>query len=261
MRRMLDAAPYRGRKIRLHTEGRCSLGVASPEDLDDASIAAENGVALAVCGTIDNLGDVAARLGHRRPLPASPAAIVLAAFRELGDDTANVLRGAFSDVLTDGGSSIRAFRDHVGLGVLHYGDRGGNVYVATEARQVLAGTGSPRMPEPDFLESLLYDRYDDETLCALKGVRRLPQGSILVAGPNGVRCSRFWRPNELLETARLTTGEVQARFDELMTQAVARVLTGRDVIALSTVVLLAAARAVSRCARPRLSDHPQRQLR
>jgi len=229
---MLDAAPHRGRKVRLHTEGRCSLGVASAEDLDDASIAAENGAALAVCGTIDNLDDIAARSGLRRPLPASPAAIVLAAFRELGDDAANALRGAFSGVFTDG-SSIRAFRDHVGFGVLHYGDQGGNVYVATEARQVLAGAGSPRMPEPDFLESLLYDRYDDETLCALKGVRRLPQGSILVAGPNGVRWSRFWRPNELLETARLTTGEVQARFDELMTQAIARVLTGRDVIALS----------------------------
>lgn len=229
---MLEAAPHRGTDIRLHTEGRCSLGVVSTEDLDDASIAAENGVALAMCGRIDNLADVAARSGRSGPLPTSPAAIILAAFRELGDDAAKVLRGAFSGVLTDG-SSIRAFRDHVGFGVLHYGVQGANVYVATEARQVLAGSGSARAPEPEFLVSLLYDRYDDETLCALRGVRRLPQGSMLFAGPSGVRWSRFWRPDELLETARLTAGEIQARFDELMSQAVARVLTGQDVVALS----------------------------
>jgi hypothetical protein len=232
VRRMLDAAPDRGSKVWLHTEGRCSLGVASTEDLNDASIAAEQGVALAICGRIDNLSDVVARLGRRGPVSTSPAAILLAAFRELGDDAVKALRGAFCGVLTDG-SSIRAFRDHVGFGLLHYGERGADVYVATEASQVLAGCGSARVPQPEFLVSLLYDRYEDETLCAVKGVRRLPQGSMLEAGPNGVRWSRFWRPDELLETARLTTGEVQGRFDELMTQAVARVLTGRDVVALS----------------------------
>ncbi|MGH3115980.1 MAG: asparagine synthase-related protein, partial [Gaiellales bacterium] len=80
---------------------------------------------------------------------------------------------------------------------------------------------------------LLYDHYEDETLCALRGVRRVPQGSVLSAGPNGVRWKRFWHPEDLLETAPLRAKEVEERFDVLMTQAVARVLTGKDVVALS----------------------------
>jgi hypothetical protein len=230
--RMLAAAPERGTRLWLHTEGRCSLGVSSTEDQDDASVAAEDGLAVALCGRIDNLEDLSGRLGGDGRRPASAAAVVLAAFRTLGNAAPNSMRGAFSGVITDG-STIRAFRDHVGFGVVHYAEQAADVYVATEAKQVLAGSGSPRMPEHDFLVSLLYDRYEDETLCALKGVRRLPQGSILFGGPDGIRSSRFWRPDDLLETERPTNTAIQIRFDELMTQAVARMLTGRDVVALS----------------------------
>jgi asparagine synthetase B (glutamine-hydrolysing) len=229
---MLQAAPARGTNIQLHTVGRCSLGVVTTNGASDASIAAEPGAALALCGRIDNLDEVVARLNHDGPPPTAPAAIMLAAFRQFGEDVANALRGAFSVVVTDG-SFIRAFRDHIGFGVLHYGQHGADVYVATESGQVLAGSGRPREPEPAFLVSLLYDRYEDETLCALKGVRRLPQGTVFRAGPNGVSWSRFWRPDELLETARFTANEVQLHFDALMTQAVSRVLTGQDVVSLS----------------------------
>jgi len=128
---------------------------------------------------------------------------------------------------------MRAFRDHIGFGVLHYRQQGTDVYVATEAKQVIAGSGLRREPDPDFLECLLYERYDDPALCALRGVRRLPQGSILSADATGVRISRFWHPEMLLETVSLRPDELQHRFDDLMTQAVGRVFTGQDVIALS----------------------------
>jgi hypothetical protein len=80
---------------------------------------------------------------------------------------------------------------------------------------------------------MLFDNYPDQSLCALRGVRRIPQASVMYAGSNGIRFSRYWEPGNLLETLRLGSHEVQERFDELMDRATARMLTGHDVITLS----------------------------
>jgi asparagine synthase (glutamine-hydrolysing) len=239
----------------MRTEGLCTLGVASPEGVEDTSIAAQNGLTVAVCGTIDNLDDLAARWGVQGQSRTSAAGVVLAGFLRFGDGAANALRGIFSGLVADG-SSIRAFRDHVGFGVLYYRAQGLDFYVATEAKQVLVGSGLAREPETNFFEGLLYDHYEDETLCALRGVRRLPQGSILSAGPNGVHWSRFWHPEDLLETARLSSKEVKELFDVLMTQAAARVLTGKDIVALSGGIDSTAVAAYASPEHRRLSGDP-----
>jgi asparagine synthetase B (glutamine-hydrolysing) len=226
---MLDAVPHRGRNVVVRSRGTCGLGVAFLEDRNDTSLAEGSGLLVAVCGSFDNRAELAASWGIQG---ASPAEIVLAGYHRLGDDLPKVLRGRFSVVLTDG-SLVRAFRDHVGFAPLYYREQGAELFLATEVKQILAGSRLPREPEADFLESLLYGRHEDETLCALRGVRRLPQGCILLAAPNGVWWSRYWHPEELLETARLSSDDVHSRFDELMTQAVARALTTQTVIALS----------------------------
>jgi len=232
VRRMLEVAAHRGTDLRIHAEGRCTVGIASASDGRDASVAAADGTAVAFAGRIDNFAELAAQSRHRDSPAMTAADLVLALFRELGDAAPNVLRGAFCGIVTDG-TSMRAFRDHVGLAPLHHTTDGADVYVASEAGQVLAGSGIPRAPERDFFECLLYDRYDDETLTAINRVRRVPQGSMLSADSAGTRWARYWRPDELLETLELTSAEIQMRFDALMRQAVARTFTGRDVVALS----------------------------
>jgi asparagine synthase (glutamine-hydrolysing) len=229
IRRMLDAVPHRGRIINVQMQGACSLAVAFAEDRNDTSLAAGEGLLVAVCGSIDNLADLAVQWAIPDP---SSAELVLAGYRALGDHLPAVLRGSFSVLLTDG-SFLRAFRDHVGCRPLFFRQQGPEFFVATEAKQILAGSGLRREPERDFLESLLYDRYDDETLCALKGISRLPQGSVLMISAKGTRWSRFWHPERLLETSRMGSDDLQARFDQLMTQAVGRALTGQTLIALS----------------------------
>src|SRR5206468_2038958 len=69
---------------------------------------------------------------------------------------------------------------------------------------------------------------------ALKGVSRLAQASTLtVDGVNRVAVRRYWHPAELLESARLSPTDVRDRFLQLMAQAAARSLTGKDAILLS----------------------------
>lgn len=229
--RMLQAVPHRGGVLKVGALGLCRIGVTDTGTNTETSLAIRNGLAVALCGRIDNLHDLMSDASHA-DAQASPAAAVLEAFRRSGDGIVARLRGAFAGVVTDG-SSIRAFRDHVGFGLLHYREEGTAVYVGTEAKQILAGAELPREPEPDFIEGLLFDRYSDQSLCAFRGVRRLPQGSMLSAVGAGIRCARFWRPELLLETDRPRDDEIKERFDRLMSQAVARVMTGNVVIALS----------------------------
>ena len=231
VRRMLDAVPHRGGKRLTGTHGRCAYGVVFSDELPDAaSIAIHDDIAVVVCGSIDNLAELRALLG---PAAAeSPAAAVHAAFRRFGNTAPNLLRGVFAGVVTDG-SSLNVFRDHVGFEPLFIRSEGTTTYVASEIKQVIAGSGIPREPDRSVIEGMLFDNYADDSVCALRGVRRVPQASVISAGPNGPRREPYWEPAKLLETVNLGPEELRERFDALMRQATARVLTGNAVITLS----------------------------
>lgn len=230
LERMLDAAPHRGSERVVRSHGRCAIGVSFSDGLVDATIATRDGVTAAVCGRVDNLRELGSSLSG--PGDHSPADAVLAAFRAFGDAAPSRLRGVFAGVVTDG-SSITAFRDHFGLEPLFYRDQGPAVYVATEPKQIIAGSGIAREPDRDVVYEVLFRHYPHETSSALRGVRRVPQGSVVTAGANGVRWRRYWEPAHLLETADLRPDEVKERFDRLMGQAAARVLTEDAVLTLS----------------------------
>ena len=69
---------------------------------------------------------------------------------------------------------------------------------------------------------------------AFKGVNRLPKASTLTVAPNGTgRPEIYWHPDRLIETARITSSDVEDRFTELFGQAVTRSLTGNDIVSLS----------------------------
>jgi asparagine synthase (glutamine-hydrolysing) len=231
--RMIEAAPHRGPLADKVVLGQCALAV-SRGNRSDVSLAARDGWAAAFCGVLDNLTELAAELtrNNNHPPPGSPAEVVLAAYRVFGEATPAHLRGFFSVVVTDG-SKLVCFRDHLGFGTLFYRQDPGGSYVATEAKQVVAGAGIPREPNLDVLPRLFFQTYDDQTPCAVKGVERLPKTTLAVFEGAGGRRRRYWDPAAFLEKARLSAGEIQERFDELMAQGVARTLTGEDVVSLS----------------------------
>lgn len=232
--RMIGTAPHRGDRLESRSHGRCVLAVGWFADRPDASLWADDGLAVAFSGVLDNAIDLAKELQEdARPIPTeSPAALVAAGFRAYGEGLPARLRGVYAVAITDG-QRLLCFRDHLGLGTLFYRHDASGSYVATEAKQVVSGADIPSEPDLAVVESTFFQDLDDRTPSALRGVHRLPKATTLIVEPRRARSRRYWDPEPLLETARFGPSELQERFDQLMDQAVARMVTGSDAVSLS----------------------------
>ena len=237
--------------------GEVLLGISDDSHLPEASLAVEAGLAAAFVGTLDNGADLAKELQQREEPPVSmtPAGVLVAAFRAFGEAAPSRLRGAFAAVVTDG-RKMWCFRDQIGFQTLFYREDSDGVYVATEVKQVVAGSGVGWEPDLEVLEPLFYADDYDESLCAVRGVRRVVRATLLTADAGQIASRRYWEPEHVLETARISADELIGRFEELMTQAVARVLTGADAIALSGGVDSPAVAAFAAPEHLRLSGRP-----
>jgi len=231
VKRMLAAAPHRGERFHIVEVGRCAVGTATVEGHEDGTVAVDHGLVVAFAGTLDNSDDVV-RLANVRSHVCTPAEVVLAGWRTLGEALPDRLRGMFACVVTDG-SRAWAFRDHIGLDTLFYRQDGDRIYLASEAKQVLQGAGVAREPDVEVVEALFYGDLDDQTQCALRGVKRLLAGMLLVSNVCSLETRPYWDPARLLETAKVSHGEAGERFRNLFAQAVRRALTGQDVVSLS----------------------------
>lgn len=230
VQRMLEAAPHRGAPGVPRQLGGATFGVAVADGPPDASVAVDDGLAVVFTGVLDNADALAAELGITGGIPS--ASVCLAAHRRWGDDAPRHLRGLWALVVTDG-RTVWASRDPLGLRSLffHRGSRG--VIVATEAKQVVAGTGRSLEPDLEVVERIVFREYDDDTPSALLGAERVPRGTTIRLGALGTYRRRYWEPKDVLETATFTEAELEERFHELMTQAAGRSLMGDDVISLS----------------------------
>ena len=228
--RMLAAAPHRGNRTGVASVGACTLGVSDLDGRGEATLAAGGRYAVAFAGTLDNAPDLAARFGA--DTAATAAEVVLAAFAAVGAEAPPLLRGTYACAVSDG-KTLWAFRDHVGLETLFHRAEKDAFYVASEAKQVLAGAGVSPEPDLDAVEALFYGDLEDPTVCAVRGVRRLVGATLLTARDGSLAVAPYWDPAALLESASLTSAEAAERFRELLGQAVARPLTGQDVVSLS----------------------------
>jgi asparagine synthase (glutamine-hydrolysing) len=257
-KRMAAAAPHRGSAVESVTCGAYVLGAMNPTEEDrprEASLASDDGWAAAFVGRLENTDEVRDRLAVGTTGAHTPAGLVISAFRALGDGVPNVLRGAYAAVVTDGRRTW-CFRDHVGFETLFHQQDDGVTYVASEAKQVLAGSGLPREPDLEVLEQIFYDSLEDESRSALRGVRRLLAGAVMEVEGKRVRWRWYWHPEAVLETARISAEDVPAAFEEAMTRAVTRVLTGHDAVSLSGGIDSPALAAFAAPAHRRLYGRP-----
>jgi asparagine synthetase B (glutamine-hydrolysing) len=197
----------------------------------DLGGATDKGPALARAGRFAVLLD--GFLHDRRPLEAalssaahatkSDAELILAAYRELGEQMLPLLRGAFALVMWDGrDGSILCTRDLTGAHPLFFSEEGERVLVAAShgallevggvagdfdriaiARWVQTGSSSPRRT--------FYAR-----------IKRLPPGYALRASRDDVRIWRYWTPADAAPADGLSPEEAVERFEELLDQAVTR---------------------------------------
>ena len=234
-RRMLAAAPHRGACVTLRAVGNCLIGVARRPDFADSTVSSGGPMIAALCGRLDNATELHRDLTLRGipPLSAAGADLAVAAIRAYGADAPNRMRGAFAGIVSDG-RSIWCFRDHIGFRPLFYRDGPRQFVAAAEARQVVVGAGLAEEPNLDVLEQMFFGRMPADAPASLKGVARLAQGCTLTVGEgSSLATTRYWHPDRLLETARLSTADVRDRFLELLGQASTRCLGGRDAVLLS----------------------------
>jgi asparagine synthase (glutamine-hydrolysing) len=232
---MSAASPHRGDRSRSLVHGRCALAVVDRAQDGDAWLGLVDHLAVALVGSLDNAAELAIELapGAAHPVSAEDIPSLLAAsFRRWGDELAGHFRGVFAGVVSDG-ERVLAFRDHIGYRPLFFRATPDGLVVASEAKQVVVGAGIPRAPDLDVVDRIFYRDLDDETPSALLGVRRLAKSSALVVDGGRVAIQRYWFPERLLETVRYSPTDLRDRFDELMTQAVTRCLSGRDIVSLS----------------------------
>jgi asparagine synthetase B (glutamine-hydrolysing) len=232
---MLGAAPHRGSSSSIVRLGQVALGISDHPERREGDVAEGAGLAVAFTGSLDNAIALASDDGFASgPAsdPGRPASVVLSAFAAHGEAAIPRLRGVYAAVVTDG-RRLWAFRDHIGFRSLFHRDEAGAFFVATEAKQVVAGAGIAKEPDLDVLEAILFREYDDDTPAALRGVRRLPKATIVRADGERTAVRRYWDPASLLETAHYDEHELRERFEALMTQATGRSLVGNDVVSLS----------------------------
>jgi asparagine synthase (glutamine-hydrolysing) len=255
--RALRSAPHRGGELAVRTVGRASLGVANEPEHADAWLAGHDGGAVVLQGALDNKAELDAELARvGRPAGSDgPAGTVLAAFDAWGDEAPARLRGMFAGAWTDG-SSVRLFRDHLGLASLHHRASGETFVAATEAKQVVAGAGVARKPDVESVEAMFFGRFDSRHTM-LKSVARFPRASTGAVEPGGEPAfRRYWDPAPLLETAGLTLPEAQEQLAAMVEQAVRRSVTGLDAVSLSggidspTIAAFAAPRHLELTGRP-----------
>jgi asparagine synthase (glutamine-hydrolysing) len=229
--RMLAAAPHRGDRRVVTSIGACTIGISDLDGRNEATLAADETFAVAFAGALDNADELAVRFGSAAGTPL-PADVVLAAFRAVGTKAPALLRGTYACVVTDG-TRLWAFRDHVGLETVFYRKEADAVYVASEVKQVLRGADLSPEPDLDAVEALFYGELDDPSVCALRGAQRLVAAMLLTADLDSLNLVPYWDPEALLETATLSPSEATEQFRELFARAIARMLTGRDVVSLS----------------------------
>jgi asparagine synthetase B (glutamine-hydrolysing) len=226
---MLDAAGHRGSDRQIGTIGRAALGVVTGAG-DEASAAGDERLAVVFAGALDDRAALARRVGIDADT-ASAAELVLAAWRHWGSAAApGHLRGHYAVAVCDG-STMWAFRDHVGLGALFVRASAGAVAVASQARQAAAGHGGAR-PTAETLGAALFGSGEPRHT-VWPDVERVPGGTLLTATPGRRVDTRYWYPRRELETARLDTAEAAARLADLVATASTRCTRGADAVALS----------------------------
>jgi asparagine synthase (glutamine-hydrolysing) len=181
---------------------------------EDASFAEAGGCTVVLAG----------KLHERARSAASDAEAVLDAYLERGEDALRGLRGEFAVAVWDRRTeTLLAARDPLGVHPLFYADVAGSVLLSTSIDALLAAPGVSRELNVVAIADALCHRWPDSTETYFEAIRRVPPGHALRA-QNGSRREvfRYWNPAPPGEPVRWLGREDLERFEDVMTQAVAR---------------------------------------
>lgn len=221
---MLDRSCYRG-ESRTHLVPGAALAIQTLGW--DASMAEDEHYIICFHGFIGNWSELeTTNKGIARP-GASEAARVARAYEILGDKLFEQLRGEFSILIyhrTD--RYVKAVRDIVGARPLYYQSHQGFTYLATEIRQVLAGSGTRRELNNNACAARLLNSYFTVTDTLFQGVHRVAPAEIHRfhgAGTNPTR-TPYWELSKTPPRSEANYGDLAEEALHHMERALRRYL-------------------------------------
>ena len=196
LQRMLARSPHRG-ELEFLVEGPIAIGIQSLGW--DASLADDGNWLVAFHGYVGNWKELAAERGWRFADGASNAGKIAVAYEDLGDRLFAKVRGEWAVLIWNRRErTLLVARDVVGCRPLFTHRHGSRFFLATEARQVLAGSGAEARCNPGAAADFHLLRFPKEGRTLFQGVDIFPGGVVRVLGREGPgskpRDLEFWRP-------------------------------------------------------------------
>lgn len=159
----------------------------------------------------------------------SDTEVILAAYREWGEDCTSHLNGMFAFAVHDAVRNVLFFaRDRAGEKPLFYAHANGEVRFSSELKGMLADRVFPRRINHEALDSYLAIGYSPGNECIVNGVRKLPPAHAMVfdLASGEARVRRYW---QLPAKPRVSDGSREdsallGEFDGLLEDAVSRQL-------------------------------------
>jgi hypothetical protein len=194
------------------------------DDPEGPVIAERDETAVILDGFLLDRGPLTSVIGSR---PAGntegDAALILAAYLELGERVLPLLRGSFGLVIWDGQRDrILCARDLTGSHPLFFSRAGDRILVAASHGALLEAGGVPADVDRLAIARWVLSRPVRSRTTFYARIERLPLGYALLAAPDGVAVRRYWHPADTGPSEEPTPGQAVDQFEELLDQAVSR---------------------------------------
>ena len=123
----------------------------------------------------------------------SDTEVIIHGYKEWGAEVLNHLNGMFGLAIWDVKKQrLVVARDAMGIKLIYYRIRNGQLTFGSEIRPILAAQDSKPEVNPDALNLFLRFRYTPSPLTIFQGIRKLPPGTMLVFERGGCREERWY---------------------------------------------------------------------
>ncbi len=147
-------------------------------------------------GEIYNYLELRAKLenkGHRFRTH-SDTEVILHAYEEFGAGCVDRLNGMFAFAIWDRlTKNLFLARDRIGIKPLYYFHNQQWLIFGSEIKTILEHRDVPREIDPDALSYYLQFGHVIAPKTLFKHIKKLPPGTVLHAGPSGIKLHRYWR--------------------------------------------------------------------
>ncbi len=204
-----------------------ALGVARADWEPGGGVLEREGIAVAADATLYHRADLRRRIGSTAEAAADhasrddPAALILAAYRTLGDACVDALEGDFAFALWDGRrGALLAARDFGGKRALFWSHHGNVLRLASTPGGLLADPSVPRDADLATVAAVAAGLWAHGPHTGFRAIRELPAGHALRWTPgHAPEVFAFWDPPTEILTRRESMDDAAAELRALLVAA------------------------------------------